>query len=410
MTAPQTFSTDGRATVVCGIGASLPPQVRSNEDVAHDGGLATTDAWVRSRTGIARRRRAAAGVATGDLAAAAGRAALESAAARPDMLLLATTTPDRRCPATAPEVAHRLGLGEIPAFDLAAVCSGFVYAVTVATGLVRSGVCGRPLVVGAETYSTIVDPHDRDTAVVFGDGAGAVLLRTGEHGEPGEVIASDLGADGSGSDLISIASGGSSAPATGTRPPRDHRYLRMRGREVYAHAVRRMTQSSRAALERAGWEPSELGAFIGHQANQRILDTVGDRLGVAPRHRFGNIRDVGNTAAASVPLALADTAARDLVRPGAPTLLTAFGGGLTWGSIALTWPAAPPHADSPHPSAHSADHAPPDGRPRRREDRPRQREEHRRQDGRQQDRRQAEHRQAEHQQREETPWTPSTPM
>ncbi|MGP3975621.1 beta-ketoacyl-ACP synthase III [Streptomyces sp. 8N114] len=344
----QTAPADGRATVVCGIGACLPPQVRSNADVAHDGALATSDAWIRSRTGIAHRRWAAAGTATGDLATAAGRAALESAAgARADMLLLATTTPDRRCPATAPEVARRLGLGTIAAFDLAAVCSGFVYAMTVATGLVRSGLCDRPLVIGAETYSTIVDPQDRDTAVVFGDGAGAVLLRAGDRGEPGEVIAWDLGADGSGSDLISITAGGSSTPATETTPPRDHRYLRMRGREVYAHAVRRMTESSRTALRRADWEPSVLGAFIGHQANQRILDTVGDRLGVAPRHRYGNIRDVGNTAAASVPLALADTAARDLVRPGTPTLLTAFGGGLTWGSIALTWPAARPRANSP---------------------------------------------------------------
>ncbi|GAA2617417.1 beta-ketoacyl-ACP synthase III [Streptomyces axinellae] len=341
----------GRAAVVCGIGSSLPPQVRSNADVAREGALATDDEWIRTRTGIAHRRRAADGVATGDLAAAAGRRALESSGgAPPDMLLLATTTPDRRCPATAPGVAHSLGLGTIAAFDLSAVCSGFVYALTVATGMVRSGVCERPLVIGAETYSTIVDPRDRDTAVVFGDGAGAVLLRAGDQGqrEPGEVIAWDLGADGSGSDLISIAAGGSSAPDRGAELPRDKRFLRMRGREVYAHAVRRMTQSSRTALDRAGWEPPALGAFIGHQANQRILDTVGDRLGIPPRHRYGNIRDVGNTAAASVPLALADTAAHARVRPGTPTLLTAFGGGLTWGSVALTWPTARP-AHNPRP-------------------------------------------------------------
>ncbi|MFI8849086.1 beta-ketoacyl-ACP synthase III [Streptomyces sp. 891-h] len=376
----------GRATVVCGIGASLPEQVRSNADVTRDGALATTDEWIRSRTGIAHRRRAGPGVATGDLAVAAGRAALESAAgARPDLLVVATTTPDRRCPATAPEVAHRLGLGTVAAFDLAAVCSGFVYATAVATGLVRSGMCERPLVVGAETYSSIVDPQDRDTAVVFGDGAGAVLLRAGERGEPGEVIAWDLGADGSGSDLIAIAAGGSGTPDTGTRPPRAHRYLRMRGREVYAHAVRRMTESSRTALRLAEWEPSLLGAFIGHQANQRILDTVGDRLGIAREHRFGNIRDVGNTAAASVPLALADTAVRGLVRPGTPTLLTAFGGGLTWGSIALTWPAAGACANSPRGA-------------REQEQQPEQ---------------QPEHQQPEHQQsqrrREEDPWTLSTP-
>ncbi|WP_431984644.1 beta-ketoacyl-ACP synthase 3 [Streptomyces qinglanensis] len=376
----QTLQHDGRAGVVCGIGAALPPAERSNADVAHDGDLATSDEWIRSRTGIARRRRAGPGIATGDLAASAGGAALDSAGgAAPDMMLLATTTPDRRCPATAPQVAHRLGLGTVPAFDLAAVCSGFVYALTVATGLVRSGLCERPLVIGAETYSTIVDPRDRDTAVVFGDGAGAVLLRSGDPGEPGEVLAWDLGADGAGSDLIAIAAGGSAVPATSHRPPRDHRYLRMRGREVYAHAVRRMTESSRTALRRADWRAPALGAFIGHQANQRILDTVGDRLGVAAECRFGNIRDVGNTAAASVPLALADTAARGAVRPGAPTLLTAFGGGLTWGSIALTWPAARACADIPAGPAAAADRPSHDTHPP-------------------QDR----------QQREAKPWTPST--
>jgi 3-oxoacyl-[acyl-carrier-protein] synthase-3 len=333
-------SAPGRTAVVCGIGAALPARVMDNDEVTRVGALDTGDAWIRSRTGIARRHRADPATSTGDLAEAAGRAALRSAGGTPpDMLLLATTTPDRRCPATAPEVAYRLGAGGAPAFDLAAVCSGFVYAVTVATALVGAGVCARPVVVGAETYSTIVDPHDRDTAVVFGDGAGAVLLRAGDPGEPGAVVAADLGADGSGSDLIAIAAGGSRAPFAPSLP-RHERYLRMRGREVYRQAVRRMTQSSRAVLQRAGWPPSEIGAFIGHQANQRILDAVADRLGIAPGHCFGNLREVGNTAAASIPLALADTAARGPVTPGTPTLLTAFGGGLTWGSLALTWPSA----------------------------------------------------------------------
>jgi 3-oxoacyl-[acyl-carrier-protein] synthase-3 len=238
-------SAPGRTAVVCGIGAALPARVMDNDEVTRVGALDTGDAWIRSRTGIARRHRADPATSTGDLAEAAGRAALRSAGGTPpDMLLLATTTPDRRCPATAPEVAYRLGAGGAPAFDLAAVCSGFVYAVTVATALVGAGVCARPLVVGAETYSTIVDPHDRDTAVVFGDGAGAVLLRAGDPGEPGAVVAADLGADGSGSDLIAIAAGGSRAPFAPSLP-RHERYLRMRGREVYRQAVRRMTQSSR---------------------------------------------------------------------------------------------------------------------------------------------------------------------
>ncbi|MEU7486035.1 beta-ketoacyl-ACP synthase III [Streptomyces sp. NPDC042319] len=333
--------------VVHGIGACLPPRVVSNDEVTRRGVLETTDQWIRSRTGIARRRQADEGVSTGDLAVAAGRAAEASARCRADLVLVATTTPDRRCPATAPEVAHRLGLGPVPAFDLAAVCSGFVYGVAVATALVKSGVCARPLVIGAETYSTIVDPLDRDTAVIFGDGAGAVLLRAGHTREPGGVIAVDLGSDGAGSDLIAIAAGGSRRPDTSARLDRGTRYFRMRGREVYGQAVRRMAESSQAVLDRADWRPESVGAFIGHQANQRILDSVADRVGIPAACRHGNIRDVGNTAAASIPLALADTARRKAVRPGARSLLTAFGGGLTWGSIALRWPAARPLTRDP---------------------------------------------------------------
>ncbi|MCC2274029.1 beta-ketoacyl-ACP synthase 3 [Streptomyces sp. ET3-23] len=339
---------DLRTAVLCGIGTCLPPHVLTNTDVTRLGGLDTTDAWIRTRTGISRRHRAGAGTSTGDLAVAAGRAALDSAdAGRADLLLLATTTPDRPCPGTAPEVAHRLGLGPVPAFDLAAVCSGFVYGVAIAGAMVTAGLCARPLVVGAETYSAVIDPTDRDTAVLFGDGAGAVLLRGGERAEPGAVAAVDLGADGAGCDLIAIAAGGSRLPGTTPRLSRESRYFRMRGREVYGHAVRRMTESSLAVLDRAGWPPGSVEAFIGHQANQRILDAVADRVGIAPRHRHGNIGEVGNTAAASLPLALAHAAARHAVRPGARTLLTAFGGGLTWGSVALTWPAAEPRSQAP---------------------------------------------------------------
>ncbi|MGW1376851.1 beta-ketoacyl-ACP synthase III [Streptomyces sp. NPDC002446] len=345
--------------VVHGIGACLPPRVLSNEDVRRRGVLDTTDEWIRSRTGILRRRAAEDGTSTGDLAVAAGRAAQASARARADLVLVATTTPDRRCPATAPEVAHRLGLGTVPAFDLAAVCSGFVYGVTVATALVRTGACARPLVIGAEKYSSIIDPLDRDTAVIFGDGAGAVLLRPGDRAEPGAITAVDWGSDGAGSDLIAITAGGCRQPDTSRHLCREDRYFRMSGREVYGHAVRRMTASSLAVLGQAGWQPDSVGAFIGHQANQRILDAVAERVGIARGHRHGNIREVGNTAAASIPLALADTARRGLVRPGTRTLLTAFGGGLTWGSVALRWPSALPWAHDPEPRPLSTTTRPP---------------------------------------------------
>jgi 3-oxoacyl-[acyl-carrier-protein] synthase III len=336
--------------VLAGLGSCLPPRSVTNDQLART--LDTSDQWIRSRTGIGARRVADPDTSTSDLAVAAGAAALHSADVdRADLVIVATTTPDRRCPATAPEVAFRLGLGTVPAFDLAAVCSGFVYATAAAAALIGSGMYASVLVIGAETYSRIIDPLDRDTAVIFGDGAGAALLRRGDGAEPGAVLAVDLGSDGEGSDLVAIAAGGSRSPyldgTTTTTTPRELRHFRMNGREVYAHAVRRMTASSQAVLERAGWTAGQLAGFIGHQANQRILDAVADRLAIAPDKRFGNIREVGNTAAASIPLALADAAARQAVKPGGRTLLTAFGGGLTWGSIALTWPCVLPVAYEP---------------------------------------------------------------
>ncbi|WP_241741375.1 beta-ketoacyl-ACP synthase III [Streptomyces sp. L2] len=326
----------GLTAAICGAGMCLPAHVVDNEELV--GHLDTSDEWIRSRTGIEQRRKVQAGTSTGDLAVAAGAAALASAGQTADFVLLATTTPDRPCPATAPEVAHRLGLPNVPALDVSAVCSGFVYGVAAACALVAAGICARPLVIGAEVYSSIIDPLDRDSAVIFGDGAGAVLLRSASLGEPGAVHAVDLGSDGAGSDLIAIAAGGSRLPASDGETPRDQRYFRMRGREVFRHAVQRMTSSSQTVLDGAGWPSASVRAFIGHQANQRILDAVGDRLGIKRQYRFGNIAKVGNTAAASIPLALADTLARGAVRPGERSLLTAFGGGLTWGSIALTWP------------------------------------------------------------------------
>lgn len=329
----------GHVSVVCGVGSCLPGRIVSNDDLVRDG-LDTSDRWIRTRTGIARRRRVEPGTSTGDLATEAGAAALASARLPSvDLVILATTTPDHPCPATAPEVAMRLGLGTTPAFDLAAVCSGFVYALAAGDAWIRSGAARTVLVIGAETYSTIIDPADRNTAIIFGDGAGAVVLRQGESTEPGVVAAVDLGSDGSGADHVMIEAGGSRWPDPEGREELAARTLRMKGREVYGHAVRRMTTSAQRVLGRLEWPVESVGAFIGHQANQRILDSVADRLGIEAAHRFGNIQDVGNTAAASIPLVLADIVATGQVRPGTRTLLTAFGGGLTWGSVALTWPA-----------------------------------------------------------------------
>jgi 3-oxoacyl-[acyl-carrier-protein] synthase-3 len=342
------MSPDDSTAVIAGIGACLPPRVVDNDTVIAQGALCTDDAWIRARTGIARRRHADPGTSTGDLAVGAGRAALLSAGNhQPDMVLLATSTPDHPCPATAPAVAHHLGLGTIPAFDLSAVCSGFLYALATATALVRGGACTTPLVIAADVYTAIVNPADRTTAPIFGDGAGAVLLRAGSRAEPGAVVATDLGADGSGHDLITIPGGGSRHPRHLPPPAADARYFQMRGGTVYAHAVRRMTQSANTALQQAGWPSQTVRAFIGHQANQRILDSVGERLDIKPAHRFGNIHELGNTAAASIPLVLADPTVHQTVAPGERTLLTAFGGGLTWASVALNWPSAVPRTQAP---------------------------------------------------------------
>ncbi|MFJ8387757.1 beta-ketoacyl-ACP synthase III [Streptomyces sp. NPDC094438] len=334
---------DDSTAVVTGIGSCLPDHTLSNDDIITAGALSTSDDWIRTRTGIVHRRRIAPGQATSDLATAAGAAALASAGnPAVDLVVLATSTPDHPCPATAPRVAHRLGLGSVPAFDIAAVCSGFLYALATATATIRGGLSRTCLVIGADTYSAIINPRDRETAALFGDGAGAAVLSRGTPDTPGAILAADLGSDGGNHDLITIPAGGSRHPHHQPPPGPDSHYFHMRGREVYAHAVRHMTCSAQRVLTTAGWAPDTTRAFIGHQANQRILDSVADRLGLPPEHRFGNIRRLGNTAAASIPLVLADPATHHALRPGDRTVLTAFGGGLTWASVALTWPAATP--------------------------------------------------------------------
>ncbi|MFF0516432.1 beta-ketoacyl-ACP synthase III [Streptomyces sp. NPDC004250] len=325
----MTASNDRVGAVVTGLGTCLPETVVTNDELSRH--LDTDHAWIHSRTGIERRRRVSAGTTTGDLAVTAGAAALKSAGRDDcDLVLLATTTPDRRCPATAPRVASRLGL-RAAAFDLSAVCSGFVYGLSVADAMITAGTCERALVIGADVYSSIVDPGDRGTAVVFGDGAGAVLLERGRAGDPGAVLHTELGSDGTGDDLITIPPGG------------DH--ITMRGSDVYARAVTTMTESARSVAAHAGWDLADVDAFVGHQANLRILTSVAKRLGLPRERVVSNIADVANTAAASIPLALADAAAEGRVGSGDRLLLTAFGGGLTWGSAAVVWSGAEPVQD-----------------------------------------------------------------
>lgn len=327
-----------RTAVVEGIGSALPPRVVSNAELAQR--LDTSDEWIRTRTGIGWRHVVEPGISTGDLATEAALCALKNAGSMHgvDQVVLATTTPDRPCPATAPTVASRLGLTGVPAYDIAAVCSGFLYALNAATASIIAGFTERAVVIGAESFSTILDPRDRTTATIFGDGAGAMVLRAGEAGEPGAVLCFDAGSDGELADLITVRAGGSQQRATGRPPTPGEEYFRMEGRAVFGTAVRRMTESSRAVLARTGWNITDVDWFVGHQANERILRAVADQLGIEQDRAVLNIEHVGNTAAASIPLALAHATDNGVLRAGDRVLLTAFGGGATWASATLTWP------------------------------------------------------------------------
>lgn len=328
----------GRTAVIAGIGSYLPPDVVTNEELTAR--LDTSDEWIRTRTGIAARHVVSPGTATSDLAVEAGRRALQSAGdAGADAVVLATTTPDRPCPATAPEVADRLGLGTVAAFDVSAVCSGFLYGLATAAGLIAAGTASRVLLIAADAFTTIVDPHDRTTAVIFADGAGAVVLRAGDPAEQGAVGPVVLGSCGALHELIEVPAGGSRQRSSGVAAAPGEEFFRMRGRDTYRYAVRWMTSASRQAAEAAGWgEPGAADRFAAHQANARILATVADELGIPPQRRLSNIERVGNTGAASLPVLLAQATAEGTLAAGHRLLLTAFGGGLAWGAAALVWP------------------------------------------------------------------------
>lgn len=322
---------DVLAVDVLGIGTALPARVKTNDDWAAT--LDTDDAWIRSRTGIGARHIADDTESTGSLALAAARDALGAAgvaAADLAAVVVATTTPDRPMPGTAVTVAAALGSHAL-AFDVQAVCAGFVTALRVAAPLVRPG--APVLLIGAETMSRIVDPEDRATAVLFGDGAGAVVLGTGAGGTIGPF---DVGSDGSRAGILEVPAGGSLEPASAQAIAARRTYLTMDGPEVYRQAVRRMTSSSQAVLAAAGLTPDDVDLVVGHQANARILTAVARRLGVPDERQQLSVEHHGNTSAASIPLALADARDAGRLPPGARVLLTAFGSGLSWASCLVT--------------------------------------------------------------------------
>jgi 3-oxoacyl-[acyl-carrier-protein] synthase-3 len=328
------------AAVLEAVAGWVPPRVVANTDLPASWGV--DDAWVRRRTGIATRHWADPGTSTGDAAAAAAHRALVNAGMpQVDAVVVASSTPDRPMPAMAPQLAARLGLDGTAAWDVSAACSGFVYGLASAAGVLCAGIAERVLLVAAEVYSTLIAPDDRSAGVVFADGAGAVLLRRGEQGEPGSVLGFDLGSDGTGHHLIEVPGGGALERARPDAYRPADRYFRMDGREVFQHAVTRMTESSRLVLKNVGWTAADVEHLVAHQANARILSAVGDRLEIPTERRLAHIERVGNTGAASIPLALADAADRQQLHGGQRVLLTAFGAGLTWGSAAVLWPDLP---------------------------------------------------------------------
>ncbi|MET9885674.1 beta-ketoacyl-ACP synthase 3 [Streptomyces sp. NPDC006430] len=328
----------GRGAVLSGLGAYLPPRVLTNAELC--GQRSIGDEWIRTRIGVASRR-IADGESTVDLAVRAGRHALTAAGASAvDAVVLATISPDRLLPAGAPEVAARLGLGTVAAFDLASGCSGFLYGLGVATSMISAGTFGSVLLVASDVFSAFLDPEDWLMSAIFGDGAGAVVLRAGGAGTPGAFGLFDLGSDGAQADLLEIPGGGARARKRLLAAPDEaiSSYFRMDGPAVRKQAVVGMCDSVTRALGGAGWSLGELDLLVAHQANQRILDGLTAELGLAPGQVLSHIESYGNTAAASVPVLLAQAAASGTLAAGRRVALTAYGAGLAWGSTTLVWP------------------------------------------------------------------------
>jgi 3-oxoacyl-[acyl-carrier-protein] synthase-3 len=320
-------------SVVLGCGSYLPSRILSNDDLAR--AVDTTDEWIVQRTGIRERHIAAPGELTSDLALHAARAALANAhieASAIDLIVLATSTPDQTFPATAVSVQSGLGITHGAAFDLQAVCSGFVFALSVVDGLLRSGAHKRALVIGAETFSRILDWSDRTTCVLFGDGAGALVLEAQE--QPGDtsdrgLLTTHLRSDGRHRAKLYVDGGPSSTQTVG--------HLRMEGREVFKHAVAMITDVIEDAFKATGTSAADIDWFVPHQANKRIIDGSAHKLGIKAEKVVVTVDRHGNTSAASIPLALTDALADRRIRRGHLILLEAMGGGFTWGSALLRW-------------------------------------------------------------------------
>lgn len=321
---------------IVGIGSALPEKIVTNFDLEKL--VETSDQWITERTGIKERRQAAPEETTSQLCICAARKALKMAGVTPqdlDMIICCTISPDMPLPSTAAFIQRGLGARTVLAFDLAAACSGFLFGVTVAEQFIRTGQAKYVLVIGAELLSRWLDYRDRSTCVLFGDGVAAGIV--GPASPPAGILATEMHTDGQFAEHLFIPAGGTNRPAScETVKGREH-YIKMRGNELFKVAVRSLEDVSRRVLEKAGVAPDELDLFIPHQANQRITDAVRDRLGISAEKVFSNISRIGNTSSASIPICLDECVTTGRVKKGDLVLMSAFGAGVTWGSILMRW-------------------------------------------------------------------------
>jgi 3-oxoacyl-[acyl-carrier-protein] synthase-3 len=330
------YNFQGRTCSVAGVGAYVPERILTNTELEKL--VNTTDEWITTRTGIKERHIAAKDEFTSDLATKAALSAMARAGVKPeqiDLIVVATITPDMPFPSTACLVQRKIGAFRAAAFDLEAACSGFIYGLEVAQQFIMSRTYDTVLVIGAEKLSSIVDWKDRNTCVLFGDGAGAAVLqnRPGAHG----LLTAVMGADGRKSDLLFMAGGGSRCPATAESVSSRMHYMKMEGKETFKNAVQAMVTAAQEALRRCEIDISRIKCIIPHQANRRIIDAVAERLGAKPEQLFVNLHKFGNTSAASVAIALDEAVTSGRVREGDLILLVVFGAGLTWGAAVIEW-------------------------------------------------------------------------
>jgi 3-oxoacyl-[acyl-carrier-protein] synthase-3 len=326
----------GRTCSITGVGSYVPVKILTNADLEKI--VETSDEWITSRTGIKERRVAAANEFTSDLAAKAAERAMKMAGVTGDqiqLVIVATITPDMPFPATACLVQHKIGAKRAAAFDLEAACSGFIYGLEVGQQFVMSRTYDTVLVIGAEKLSSIVDWTDRNTCVLFGDGAGAAILQNRENSHG--LLTAVMGADGQKANLLHMPGGGSRCPATMDSVAAKLHFLRMDGKETFKNAVQAMCSAANEALRRCELDIAKIKCVIPHQANQRIIDAVGERLGATPEQLFVNLHKYGNTSAASVAIALDEAVAEKRIQRGDLILLVVFGAGLTWGAAVIEW-------------------------------------------------------------------------